>query len=149
MAKTNWKSIDDYLAAQPPASRAVLAQVRRAIRTALPDATEVISYQIPAYRADGGVVLFFAGWTAHYSVYPATAAVVSALAGQLDRYEITKGTIRFPLTGRVPVRLIARFAKLRAREVTERVRARRGRKKTGARKAIRPVTTPAPRPRAR
>lgn len=117
MAKTDYQSIDAYIAAQPEALQEILQQVRAAIRRALPDAEEAISYQIPAFRQAGRVVIFFAGWKNHYSVYPATAAVVEGLGPRLSGYELGKGTIRFPLAGAVPVELIEAIAQLRASEV--------------------------------
>ena len=120
MAKTRFRSVDEYFAAQPEAVRAVLERVRNVIRKALPGAEEVISYQIPAYKLGGRVVLYFAGWKQHYSLYPATGRVKAAFKDDLAAYEISKGTIRFPLCGRVPVRLIERIARFRAREAAER-----------------------------
>ncbi len=116
MAKTDFHSVDEYMAAQPEASRAVLERVRGAIRKAVPRAVETISYSIPTYKLDGTAVIYFAGWKRHYSIYPATRLVLDTLAGELAPYEISKGTIRFPLSGRVPVGLIGRIAKLRAGE---------------------------------
>src|SRR5262249_43818559 len=95
-----------------------------------PDAEESISYQIPTYRLPAGPVLYFAGWKAHYSLYPATARLVAALGDELAPYELSKGTIRFPLSGPVPPRLIERIARLRAKEAAERARARSARLKT-------------------
>ena len=123
MAKTNIKSVDEYIATQPLAARGVLERVRNAIRNAVPAAEEVISYQIPAYKLHGGPVLFFAGWKEHYSLYPASQRVVTAFADQLKPYAVRKGTIRFPLDQPVPVRLIAGIARLRAYEVAERAKA--------------------------
>ncbi len=116
MAKTDYRSIDDYLAAQPIAARRILEQVRAAIGAALPEAEERISYQIPAYRGSGGTFLYFAGWKAHYSLYPASAALVAAFAEELRPYQISKGTIRFPYDAPVPVTLIAALARFRAEE---------------------------------
>lgn len=150
MAKTNSPSVDQYLAAQPSTSQPVLARVRAALKKALPTADEVISYQIPAYRLPGGIVLFFAGWKQHFSLYPVTPGVLEAFGAEVAPYVASKGTLRFPLTERVPLRLITRIAKLRAKEVAERVSARAQRKsakkaapakrKTVAVKRTRPVT---------
>jgi uncharacterized protein YdhG (YjbR/CyaY superfamily) len=104
--------------------RSILKSVRAAIRKALPSAMEVISYQIPAYKLQGRVVIYFAGWKQHYSIYPATKAVVTALKDDLAGYELSKGTIRFPFNERVPAGLIGRIAKLRAKEVAEREKAK-------------------------
>ena len=117
---TGFKSVDDYIASQPEAVQSVLERVRSTIRKALPEAEEVISYKIPAYTLHGGPVLYFAGWKQHYSLYPATRDVVAAFKDDLAMCEISKGTIRFPLSQPVPVKLIGRIAKFRAKEVAER-----------------------------
>ena len=126
MAKTAFKSVDQYIASQPEAVQGVLKRVRSTIRKAVPGAEEVISYQIPAYKLPGGPVLYFAGWKQHYSLYPATDHVVAAFKDDLAPYEVSKGTIRFPLSEPVPVKLIERIAKFRAKEVAEREKAKAG-----------------------
>jgi uncharacterized protein YdhG (YjbR/CyaY superfamily) len=120
VAKTDFKSVDEYLASQPEAVRSILGRVRGAIRKAVPEAEEVISYQIPAYKLQSGPVLYFAGWKQHYSLYPATGRVIAAFKDELAPYEIDKGTIRFPLSQPVPVQLIGRIARFRAKEVAGR-----------------------------
>jgi uncharacterized protein YdhG (YjbR/CyaY superfamily) len=117
MAKVNFTSVDDYIELQPWAARGVLEAVRGVIRKALPRAEEVISYQMPAYRLTAGIVIYFAGWKKHYSLYPASAELVEAFKEELAGYEISKGTIRFPLSGPVPAKLIGRIVKFRAKEV--------------------------------
>jgi uncharacterized protein YdhG (YjbR/CyaY superfamily) len=117
MTKTAFKSVEEYMAAQPAALRGILERVRSAIRHAMPHAEEAISYNIPAYTLRATPVLYFAGWRRHYSLYPATKRLVSALGEELAPYEISKGTIRFPLSGSVPVWLIGRIARFRAQEV--------------------------------
>jgi uncharacterized protein YdhG (YjbR/CyaY superfamily) len=116
MAKTNFKSVDEYLATKPVAVQRTLGRMRRIIRRALPDAEEVISYQIPAYRLNGRVAIYFAGWTEHVSIYPVTSRLVEALGERIKPYVASKGTLRFPLSKPIPERLIARVATLRARE---------------------------------
>ena len=130
MAKKDFKSVDDYIAAQPEAAQIALRRVRSAIREALPGAEEVISYKIPAYKLQGGVVVYFAAWKQHYSLYPAGERVAGALKREPGKYEVSKGTIRFPLSETVPVKLIGRIAKLRAKEVGARAKARAGKSKT-------------------
>jgi uncharacterized protein YdhG (YjbR/CyaY superfamily) len=120
MARTNFQSVDDYIAAQPVAVRGILERVRSAIRKAAPEAEESISYQMPAYKLPSGPVLFFAGWKQHYSLYPVTKRLVVAFGEELTPYKIDKGTIRFPLAQPVPVKLIGRIAKFRAQEVLSR-----------------------------
>jgi uncharacterized protein YdhG (YjbR/CyaY superfamily) len=125
VAKTDFQSVDEYIAAHPKDVRAILERVRSTIRKALPGAEEVISYQIPTYKLHGGYVVYFAGWKQHYSLYPATHHLVAAFKDDLAPYEVNKGTIRFPLSQPVPVRLIARIAKFLANEAAERARAKR------------------------
>jgi uncharacterized protein YdhG (YjbR/CyaY superfamily) len=130
MARTDFKSVDEYIATHLADAQAILQRVRGAIRQALPGAEEAISYQIPTYKQDGAYVVYFAGWKQHYSLYPATARLVAALGDDLAPYEVNKGTIRFPLRQPVPAKLIGRIAKLLAKEAAERARAKR----TGAKK---------------
>jgi len=125
MAKTDYQSVEDYLAAQPAEARRVLDQVRAAIRAALPEAEERISYQIPAYRGPGGTFLYFAGWKAHFSLYPATEALAAAFADELQPYEISKGTIRFPYDAPVPEALIAGIARFLSDEVARKKSAKK------------------------
>lgn len=115
--KPNFKSVDEYIAAQTEAVRPILERVRSTIRKAMAGAEEVISYQIPAYKLPGGPVLYFAGWKQHYSLYPVTGPVLAAFKQDLAPYQVSKGTIRFPLSEPVPVKLIERIAKFRANEV--------------------------------
>jgi uncharacterized protein YdhG (YjbR/CyaY superfamily) len=124
MARTDFKSVDEYIATQPKNMQAILQRVRSTIRKAVPGAEEVISYQIPAYKLHGGPVIYFAGWKQHYSLYPATEDLVEALMDDLEPYKVSKGTIRFPLSQPVPVKLIERIARFRAKEADERARAK-------------------------
>lgn len=117
-------TVDEYIASQPAAVRGILARVRGAIRKGMPRAEETISYRIPAYKLDGAVVLYFAGWKQHYSLYPARADLIAAFKDELAPYKIEKGTIRFPLSKPVPVKLIERIAKFRAVEAARRERLR-------------------------
>lgn len=117
MAKTQFKSVDDYIAAQDEDVQNALKRVRAVIRKALPAAQEVISYNMPTYKLDDARVLQFAGWAGYFSLYGATSRVMAAFKGDLARYEVNKGTIRFPLSEPVPEQLIERIAKFRAGEV--------------------------------
>ena len=117
MARITYQSINDYIAGQPARARSVLRRVRATIRRALPDAVEGISYQIPVYKLDGRMVLYFAGFQHHYSIYPATPRVIDALKDELAGRLHSKATIRFSYDGPIPIGLIARIAKLRAAEV--------------------------------
>jgi uncharacterized protein YdhG (YjbR/CyaY superfamily) len=117
MARTDFKSVNEYIASKPRDVRGTLTRVRRTIRKAVPAAEDVIAYQIPSYKLNGVPMLYFAGWKQHYSFYPANDALVAAFKDELTRYELSKGTIRFPLSEPVPVTLIERIAKFRAEQL--------------------------------
>lgn len=113
-------SVDEYISSQPEAVRGVLSRLRDTIRKAVPEAEESISYGIPTYKLGGERVLYFAAWKKHYSLYPITGRVIAALKAELAPYEVDKSTIRFAYTQPVPVKLIRRIAKFRAKEAVER-----------------------------
>jgi uncharacterized protein YdhG (YjbR/CyaY superfamily) len=110
------ETVDDYIAAQPEAARETLETVRSAIRKAVPKAEESISYHIAAYKLGGVALLYFAGWKKHYSLYPVTAGVIAALKDEPAPHKVVKSTLQFPLSEPVPVALIKKIAKIRARE---------------------------------
>jgi uncharacterized protein YdhG (YjbR/CyaY superfamily) len=117
LAKPSFKSVDEYIAAQPAGVQDVLRRVRGAIRKALPDAEEMISYNMPTYKLRDEAIFSFSAWKRHYSLYAATSAVEAAFQDELAPYEVIKGTIRFPLSQAVPAGLIERIAKFRAKQV--------------------------------
>ena len=114
MAKADVR-VDAYIAKQAPEAQPALQSVRSIIRRLLPTAEETISYQIPTYKLHGQYVVYFAGWTHHWSLYPVTEAIRKALGPGLAAYEVRKGTVRFPLADPVPTRLVQRIVKELAR----------------------------------
>jgi uncharacterized protein YdhG (YjbR/CyaY superfamily) len=129
MAKTDFKTMDEYIATHPPAVQAILQRVRTTIRKAVPKAEEAISYQIPTFKLHGSYVVYFAGWKQHYSLYPASSRLVAAFKEELAPYEVNKGTIRFPLSKTVPVKLIGGLARFLAKEAEARAKAKAARPK--------------------
>ena len=127
-------SVPEYIAGFPPATRSVLRRVRAAIRKGMPKAEEVISYSIPAFKVGGRVAIYFAGWKAHYSIYPSTRPLIERFGHQLEPYDVNdKGTIRFPLAAPVPVELITSIARFKAEETARRARAAAGpRRRSGS-----------------
>ena len=96
-------SVDAYLAALPDDRRAALAELRRAVNAAAPEATETIAYQMPALRSHGGQFLVsYAAFKNHYSLFPASDAVVEALGDEVAPYLAGKGTLRFPADQALP-----------------------------------------------
>jgi uncharacterized protein YdhG (YjbR/CyaY superfamily) len=118
--KADFQSVDEYIASQSEPIRGWLQQVRGTIRKAVPEAEETISYKMPTYKVPGGPVLHFAGWKRHISLYGATATVVAAFQKDLAPYVVRKGAIQFPLVQPIPLKLIARIAKFRAKEAAGR-----------------------------
>jgi uncharacterized protein YdhG (YjbR/CyaY superfamily) len=115
--KREFETVDEYIEVQPETAQRVLSQVRSAIRKAVPEADESISYKIPTYKLHGERLLYFAGWKRHYSLYPATKRLLTAFKDDLKPYEVVKSTVRFSLAEPVPAKLIERIAKFRAQEI--------------------------------
>ena len=80
----------------------------------MPEAVEGIGYGMPGYKLRGKPLLYIAGFREHYSLFAASGTFFAAIKDELAGYEVSKGTVRFPLAKPVPVKLIARIAELRA-----------------------------------
>ena len=106
-----------YLAAQPPATRALLRKIREAIRDVAPDAVDSFSYRIPGVKLDGKALVWYAGFKQHASLYPIGDAIRRKFAKDLDGYETSKGTVRFPLDKPLAVGLVKRLVKARVEEM--------------------------------
>ena len=110
-------SVDEYLASLPAERRIVVEELRRTINAAAPGATETIAYQMPALRSHGGQFLVsYAAYKHHYSLFPASGAVVAALGDELTPYLAGKGTIQFPADRPIPASLVTKVVKVRVEE---------------------------------
>ena len=106
------KNVEEYLAGVPEPARSTLNKLRAAIRSALPpEATETISYRIPAFKYKG-VLVWFAAFSSHCSLFP-TAAVVEAFKNELKGFSTSKGTIHFPTDKPLPAHLVKKLVKAR------------------------------------
>jgi uncharacterized protein YdhG (YjbR/CyaY superfamily) len=106
-----------YFAKLPADARRELAALRDAIRDAAPGLDDAFGYGIPGYKLDGRVVMWYAAWKKHNSIYPLTETARAKFAKQLERYEIAKGTLRFPRDEPIPAALVKRIVKLRISEL--------------------------------
>jgi uncharacterized protein YdhG (YjbR/CyaY superfamily) len=118
--------IDGYISQFPADVRAVLRDVREAIRRAAPGAEETISYQMPAFRQQG-ILVYFAAWKKHIGLYPPISGD-KAIERAIARYAGPKGNLQFPLDEPMPLALIERIVKLRVKQVTEKAAAKRNKK---------------------
>ena len=109
-------SVEDYLAALPEDQRAALEKLRKTIKAAAPEATETISYQMPAFKNQGRFLVSYAAFKDHCSFFPASNAVMEALGEQLKPYFSGKGTLRFTTDKPLPAALVKKIVKARIEE---------------------------------
>jgi uncharacterized protein YdhG (YjbR/CyaY superfamily) len=112
MAPVN--TMNEYLAAFSPAVRKMLQQLRKTIKTAAPQAEEIISYQMPAYKYHG-MLVYFAGYKNHIGFYPVSSAI-AAFKKELNKYKPSKGTVQFPIDKPLPLSLISKMVRFRVKE---------------------------------
>jgi uncharacterized protein YdhG (YjbR/CyaY superfamily) len=121
--KAKSATIDDYLAALDPDKRAALQRLRKTIRSIVPRAEECISYQIPAFRLDGKVLVWFGAGAKHCAFYP--GGLPPELVRELKDYDTSKGTIRFQPDDPLPAALVRKLVKARIARIRERPRRTR------------------------
>ena len=118
--------IDGYISQFSPDMQTVLEQVRETIRQTAPEAKEIISYQMPAFKQHG-ILVYFAAWKNHMGLYPPISGD-KALEKAVEKYAGPKGNLQFPLNEPMPLKLIERIVKLRVKQDNEKAAAKRQRK---------------------
>ena len=119
--KGTLQEVEEYIARLPEPAREMLSKIRDAIRSAAPpEATETISYKMPAFKYSG-VLVWYAAFSNHCSLFP-TAAVMDKFKDELKSFATSKGTIQFPLEKPLPVALIKRLVKERVRQIESKKR---------------------------
>jgi len=113
--KTQFKSIDEYIATFPDNMQKILEELRSTIKAAAPDAGETISYNIPTFTLNGKYLIYFAGWKNHISLYPIPIGTDS-FNKQVSKYAEGKGTLKFPMDKPLPMKLIAKIVNLKVAE---------------------------------
>ena len=119
---TRHPGVDAYLAALPDDRRRVLEDLRETIRAAAPEATEQISYGMPAFKIDGRLLVSYAAFSRHFSLFPASGAVLDALGAEVRPFLSGQATLRFTADRRLPAETVTRIVAVRLGEVA----ARRG-----------------------
>ena len=115
------KNVDEYLAGVPEPARSTLNKMRAAIRSTVPpEATETISYGMPAFKHKG-VLVWFAAFSNHCSFFP-TASVMEAFKNELKGFSTSKGTIHFPTDKPLPAALVKKMVKLRVVQIESKKR---------------------------
>jgi uncharacterized protein YdhG (YjbR/CyaY superfamily) len=114
--KKQFPTIEEYVKAYPTNVQSILAQIRQIIRAAAPDATETISYQIPAFKLNGKDLIYFAAWKAHIAMYPVPSGS-DAFEKELSPFIGGKGTVRFPLERPIPFNLVEGIVRARLQQI--------------------------------
>jgi uncharacterized protein YdhG (YjbR/CyaY superfamily) len=120
------RDVNDYLTRLPEDSRAALEQLRQTIKSIVSEAVEVISYQIPTFKYKGRMLVSYAAFKEHCSFFPG-AAPIEAHRNELRSYQISKGTIRFPIDKPLPAALVKKLVISRIAENEGREKSRSAR----------------------
>jgi len=111
------KTVDEYLAAIPEPARSTLNKVRATIRSVVPaETTEVISYRIPAFKTTKGMLMWYAAFSDHCSLFP-TASVIKKFKDELKDFRVSEGTIHFPVDKALPATLLEKMVKARVADM--------------------------------
>lgn len=105
--------VQAYFAALSPDKRRALQRLRRAVRSAAPGATEVMSYGMPTFKRDGRTIVSIAAWKRHCSIYALGYPVLSAFAAELKPYRTERSTVSFALDTPIPDALVRKLVKAR------------------------------------
>jgi uncharacterized protein YdhG (YjbR/CyaY superfamily) len=116
------EEVDEYLGGLDEPKRSTLEALRRAILEVVPEAEQVISYRVPAFRVQGKIVAGFAAFKNHLSYLPFSGSVLGQLAAELRGYEMTKSSLHFPVDQPLPDALVKRLIALRVSEANRRSR---------------------------
>lgn len=110
------RSVDEYMSGLPDDQRQALEKLRKTIKAAAPDATETISYQMPAFKQDGRFLVSFAAFKNHCSLFPASFKVMDRYGEELEPFFAGKGTLRFTPEKPIPAGLVKKIVKARLEE---------------------------------
>ncbi len=121
------ENVDVYIESFPPEIRLLLQQIRETIKEAAPQATEVISYGMPAFKTES-MLVYFAAHTKHIGFYPFGSAI-EKYKKELSGYKSAKGSVQFPFGQQLPLALVTNIIKFRAKENMEKAAVKKLKKK--------------------
>lgn len=113
---TKPKTFDEYSAGFPAETQSILETIRATVKQAVPEAEEVISYDMPTFKLGGKNLIYFAAWKKHIGFYPLSEKVSNAVP-ELSMYKGTKDSVHFPLNKPLPLELISRMTLARREEI--------------------------------
>ena len=122
-AAEKFNTIDEYISTFPEDIQQILARTRQTIHAAAPEAVETISYQMPAFKLNGKILVYFAAWKNHLGFY-ATPAGNEAFPKELSPYKGAKGSVQFPLNKPIPYELVRKIVLFRAGEISRKANPR-------------------------
>ena len=125
MKTTKFKTVDEYISSSPPKVKLLLKSLRNAIKQAAPEAEELISYNMPAFKCYGRILVYFAAHTKHIGFYPGNQATNEFFKDDLTEYETSKGTIKFPFEKGIPLGLVKKIVRFKANENLKRVNTKK------------------------
>jgi uncharacterized protein YdhG (YjbR/CyaY superfamily) len=113
-------NINEYIATFPEETQKLLEQLRLTIKEAAPEAEEVISYQMPAFRLNG-ILVYFAAYKNHIGFYPSGSGIAN-FKEEIQTFKNSKGTVQFPINNPLPIELISKIVKYRVNENLQRIK---------------------------
>jgi len=116
-ASTKFKTVDEYFSAFPPKTRNILKGLRKTIREVAPQAEELISYNMPAFKLHG-MLVYYAAYDQHIGFYP-TSSPMKVFKDELADYKTSKGAIQFPIAKTIPATLVKKIVRFRVKENLE------------------------------
>ncbi|MBS3945632.1 MAG: DUF1801 domain-containing protein [Melioribacter sp.] len=124
--KIKFTDVEEYLSVFPEEIIELLQTLRTAIKEAAPEAEEVISYNMPAYRYHG-ILVYFAAYKNHIGFYPGSSLINEVFKKDLVKYKTSKGTIQFPLDQQLPIKLIQKIVRFRVMYNLDKTKAKKRR----------------------
>lgn len=124
-----FKTVDEYIPVFPPKVKKLLKDLRKAIKQAAPEAEEIISYNMPALKYQGIILVYYAAHKEHIGLYPGSSIINEVFKKDLVKYKTSKGTIQFPLEKAIPVHLVKKLVRYKVKLNLERAKVKQKKKK--------------------